>query len=293
MDIIKTNIDKWIHDWLAGIIYSNMEKMMVGINGQTRELGEMVTAQPSVWNSRIWDMVTGVADAVIFPIAAGILTYVMCIELIGWVNDKNSLHNTSDIVKQLIWYIIKLGIGLMLVMRSKDITIAIFDLGAWAISQTAGIQTDPAALGISLDNIKKSLDNAEIGELMNLTFMSMFGSVGIAAIGIVTRLIVTGRMIEIYIYCACGSAPYATLTNKAISGIGTNYIKNLLALAFQGFFMFLMLGIYTVLIEDTIVKVAGGGDALGLISEMLFIAFILCMMLMRSKAIAKSIFSAQ
>ncbi len=293
MDIIKTNLDQWIRDWLSGIVFGNLESMVNSVNTQTRELADIITARPSAWNPNIWQMITSVADAVIVPIAAGILTFVMCMELIAWAQDKNNLHNSTDVIKQLIWYVLKLGIGVMLVLKSKDITIGIFDLGAWTISQVAGIQTSPDALVLSLSVVKDQLKDMEIGTLIALTFTSLVGGLGIQAVSLITRLIVMGRMLEIYIYCSVGSAPYATLTNSKISSIGANYIKNLLALAFQGFFMFLMLGIYSVLINDTISSVATGGDATSLVLEMLFISFVLCMMLMRSKSIAKSIFSAQ
>lgn len=293
MDIIKLNLDEWIRNWLSGIVYSNIESMMNEVNSDISKLSEVIIARPSLWSPEIWNMITNVADKVIFPIAAAILAFVMSMELFAWAKDKNNMHDSSEITSKFIWFVVKLGIGVLLLLKSKDITIQIFDLGAWAISQATGINTNPEAMNISMTALKTALEDAEIGTLMGLTFTSMFGSIGLSAMGLVARLVVTGRMIEIYIYCSVGSAPYATLTNSKMSSIGANYIKNLLALAFQGFFMFLMLGIYSVLMFDAITKVAGGSDPLGLISEMLFIAGVLCMMLLRSKSISKSIFSAQ
>lgn len=295
MDFVKDSIFTTMKEMFISFIYGNMEGMLTSLSANS-SLGELITAQPSVWKPSIWAMVTRIADTAIVPIAAGILTYAMCAELIGWINDKNNMHNPGDVVGKLFQFIIKLGIGVLLVTKAQDITIAIFDLGAYLVAQASGMVTEPGSTAIALDQLKETLETADIGTLMGLSVTSMLGSLGLSLIGLVVRLIVTGRMIEIYIYCSCGSAPYATLTNKSMSGIGVNYIKNLLALSAQGFFMLLMLGIYVILMQDALLNITGSptlGNVTGLIFELLFIGGVLVMMLFRSKSIAKSIFSAQ
>ena len=56
-------------------------------------------------------------------------------------------------------------------------------------------------------------------------------------------------MIEIYLYTSIAPIPFATMTNKEWGNIGNNYLKGLFALAFQGFFMMVCVGIYAVLVN--------------------------------------------
>lgn len=282
-----------MREHLSNMIMKNLGDMLASVNLQAAELGGEVAMQPSAWNATIWSMIQSIADNVIVLIAGLILAYVMCVELIAMVNDKNNLHNTGDIMGMFIKYIIKLGIGILLVQKATQITMGIFDLSAWAVTKSMGVViTDPGQLSVELAAVEASLKDAELGSLMSLAFTSQLGKLGMMIVGIVVKLIIAGRMIEIYIYCACGSAPYATLTSKQLSGIGTNYLKNLLALAFQGFFMFIMLGIYVALMQSTINSITGTGEPEVMISEIILISATLCMMLLRSKSIAKSIFSA-
>lgn len=278
---------------LLSMVMKNLEDMLTSVNAQAAELGSEISISPSAWNASIWTMVQSIADTVIVPIAALILTYVMCTELISLANDRNNLHTTADIAGVFIKFIIKLGIGVLLVQKATKITMGIFDLSAYAIAQSMRVVvTNAGELSVQMAAVEASLRGAELGALMSLAFTSQLGMIGMFVVGIIVKLVITGRMVEIYIYCACGSAPYATLTNKTLSGIGGNYIKNLLSLAFQGFFMFIMLGIYVTLMQTTINSVTGNGDPEVMITEIILISATLCMMLLRSKSIAKSIFSA-
>lgn len=293
MDTIWESLQEKFREILSDMIMGNLGDMLSGVNAQAAELGGEVALSPSVWNPSIWTMIQNVADIAIVPIAALILTYAMCMELISLVNDKNNLHNTGEVVGMFIKYIIKLGIGVLLVQKATEITMGIFDLSAFAIVKSMGVVvTDAGTLSAELAAVEQSLADAELGALASLAFTSQLGKIGMMIVGIVVKLIIAGRMIEIYIYCACGSAPYATLTSKQLSGIGGNYIKNLLSLAFQGFFMFIMLGIYVALMQSTINSVTGTGEPEVMVTEIILISATLCMMLLRSKSIAKSIFSA-
>lgn len=293
MDTIWEGLQEKFREILSDMIMGNLGDMLSGVNAQAAELGGEVAMSPSAWNPSIWAMIQNVADIAIVPIAALILTYAMCRELISLVNDKNNLHNTGEVVGMFIKYIIKLGIGVLLVQKATEITMGIFDLSAFAIVKSMGVVvTDAGELAVELTAVEASLQDAELGALMSLAFTSQLGKIGMMIVGIVVKLIIAGRMIEIYIYCACGSAPYATLTSKQLSGIGDNYIKNLLSLAFQGFFMFIMLGIYVALMQSTINSVTGTGEPEVMVTEIILISATLCMMLLRSKSIAKSIFSA-
>ena len=54
---------------------------------------------------------------------------------------------------------------------------------------------------------------------------------------ILITVILYGRMIEIYCTVSIAPIPIATMSNREWGSIGTNYLKGLFALAFQGFQM--------------------------------------------------------
>ena len=57
-------------------------------------------------------------------------------------------------------------------------------------------------------------------------------------------------MIEIYIYSSVGAIPFTTMTNREWGQIGNNYLRGLVALGFQGFFIMICVGIYAVLVNS-------------------------------------------
>ena len=57
------------------------------------------------------------------------------------------------------------------------------------------------------------------------------------------------RRVLTLLYTSVAPIPFATMTNKEWGNIGNNYLKGLFDLAFQGFFMLVCVGIYSVLVN--------------------------------------------
>ena len=95
-------------------------------------------------------------------------------------------------------------------------------------------------------------------------------------------------MIEIYLYCSVSPIPFATVTNREWGTIGTNYFKGLFALAFQGFFIMVCVGIYAVLI-NAISLAANLHSALW---QAMAYTVVLCFSLFKTGSLAKSILNA-
>jgi len=101
-------------------------------------------------------------------------------------------------------------------------------------------------------------------------------------------IIVYGRMIEIYILTSLAPLPMATLTNHHMQGMGSNYLKSLLAVGFQGLLIMVCVAIYAVLVQS----IATSGDPIGAIWGAIGYTVLLCFTLFKTGAVAKSIFSA-
>ena len=74
-------------------------------------------------------------------------------------------------------------------------------------------------------------------------------------------LVIYGRMIQIYLVTSLGPIPLSTMANSEWRSVGQNYLKSLLALAFQAFLIMVCVGIYAVLIQT----IGAGGDISGAI----------------------------
>ena len=101
-------------------------------------------------------------------------------------------------------------------------------------------------------------------------------------------LVLVGRMVEIYIYCSVGAIPFATMTNREWGQMGNNYLRGLVALGLQGFFIMVCLAVYSVL-------VAAIGSAANIHAAIWGCAgytLLLCFSLFKTGTISRSIFNA-
>ena len=101
-------------------------------------------------------------------------------------------------------------------------------------------------------------------------------------------LVLVGRMVEIYIYCSVGAIPFATMTSREWGQMGNNYLRGLVALGLQGFFIMVCIAIYSALI-------AGIGAAPNIHKAIWSCAgytLLLCFSLFKTSSISRSIFNA-
>ena len=105
---------------------------------------------------------------------------------------------------------------------------------------------------------------------------------------ILITVILYGRMIEIYCTVSIAPIPIATMSNREWGSIGTNYLKGLFALAFQGFLIMVCVGIYAVLIQD----IGTMEDISGAIWGCMGYTVLLCYGLFKTGSLSKAVFTA-
>ena len=101
-------------------------------------------------------------------------------------------------------------------------------------------------------------------------------------------VILFGRMIEIYLYTSVAPIPFATLSNREWGQVGNNYFRGLLALAFQGFFMMVCVGIYAVMVSTIRISDNMHSALFGVMAY----TVMLCFSLMKTGNLSKAIFNA-
>ena len=287
MEYLFEEINNWIKKILIGSIQSSLSTMFDDVNEKVGTIAGEVGKTPQTWNASIFSMIQNLSENVIIPVAGLIITYVLCYELIHMVMEKNNLHN-FDTFMFFKWFF-KAGTAVFILTHTFDITMAVFDMAQSVVNQSAGIIHAETSINAesALDSIDAQLEAMEIPELLLLTLETFIVSFGMKIMSVVITVILYGRMIEIYAYCSLSPIPFATMTNQEWGGIGQNYFKGLLALAFQGFLIMICVGIYSVLVNNMIVAVNLHSAIFSLASY----TVILCFSLLKTGTLAKSIFN--
>lgn len=289
MGIIELITD-FIKEMLRGWVLSNLGNMFTDINDKVGTVATEVGKTPSTWNSNIYTMVHNISDSVMIPIAGMIISAVLCYELITMIMDKNNMHDFDTSL--FIRYLAKACIAVMLLSKTFDITMAIFDLGNHVVTQAAGVINANATLDVESSLItlfNNSVASMEIGELLALGMETMIISFGMEIISVIITVILFGRMIEIYLYISVAPVPFATLGNREWGNIGTNYVKALVALAFQGFFIMVCVGIYAALVASVTVA----NNIHTALWSIVAYTIVLCYSMLKTSSLSRSIFHAQ
>ena len=246
------NILDIITDWIKGIlrdcIMGNLDGMFDQINSEVGEVAANVGTTPAAWNAGVFSMIRSLSDNVVIPIAGIIITFVLCYELISMLMEKNNFHDfeTYAIYK----WILKAFIAVYLVTHTFDITMALFEVTQNMVQQSSGIITGSTSIDFAtvIGDVSTQLEAMGIGELFGLLVETMLLKITMPILSFCVMIVLVGRMIEIYIYCSVGAIPFATMTNREWGQMGNNYLRGLVALGLQGFFIMICVAIYAVLV---------------------------------------------
>ena len=283
---IFDKIEEFFSKMLIDIIKENLTGMLIDINDKVDTIATEVGKTPSGWNGEVFSFIQNISENAILPIAALIITAVLCIELIQVVMQKNNMHEieTFDFFK----YVIKMWIAIWLVSHAFEFSMAVFDLVQNLIGKAAGVINTSAKVNPSdIESMVEILKDKDIGQLVVIAIETAIVKMIIQGVSILITVILYGRMIEIYIYTSVCAIPFATMSNREWGNIGTNYIRGLFALGLQGLFLIICVGIYAVLVKTLNIT-----DIHKSIFELLGYTLILGVTMMKSGSIAKSILNA-
>ena len=287
-DSIFEAIEEWMRELLTGMVQSNLTTMFTDVNDKTGQIAAQVGQTPQGWNSSIFNMIQGLSNSVIIPIAGMIITFVLCYELISMLTERNNMHEIDTWM--FFKYFVKMWIAVYLVSNTFTITMAVFDVGQSVVNSAAGVISGDTAIDISeaIADIETPMEAMEIGDLVVLALETLIVSFGMKIMSVVITVIMYGRMIEIYLYTSVAPIPFATMSNKEWGQIGLNYFRGLFALAFQAFLMMVCVGIYAVLVSGLQMS----GDLSSALFGVAAYTVILCFSLMKTGSLSKSIFNS-
>lgn len=289
MGLVIDAIGEWLKEILVSGIIGNLSGLFDSVNGQVADISAQVGATPQAWNAAIYNMIRSLSENVIIPIAGVILAFVMTLELIQMVSDKNNMHGDVDTWMFFKW-IFKTACAVLIVTNTWNIVMGVFDVGQSVVNSAAGVISSDASIDISsvVVDLEQRLMEMDIGPLIGLWFQSLFVGICTWALTICIFIITYGRMIEIYLVTSIAPIPMATMVNKDGGNMGQNYLRSLFALAFQAFLIIVCVAIYAALVEN----IAIDTDVSKAIWTCMGYTVLLCFTLFKTGSMAKSIFSA-
>ena len=288
MNFIWDKITEWLKGLLVGGIVSNLSGLFDSINTRVADVASTVGKTPQAWNGSIFSMIKSLSENVVVPIAGIILTFVMCLELIQLLIDRNNMHDFETFI--FFKWIFKTFAAVLIVTNTWNIVMGVFDVAQHVVSQAAGVIIGETALDVStlLGDMEAKLMEMEIGPLFGLWFQSSLMGIIAWVLSICIFIIVYGRMIEIYMVTSVAPIPMATMVNREWGQMGQNYLRSLFALGFQAFLIMVCVGIYAVLVQN----ISVGSDVSAALWTCIGYTVLLCFTLFKSSSVAKSIFNA-
>lgn len=281
-------IEKWMRQLLSGMVTSNLTNMFTDVNQKTGEIASQVGQTPQGWNGSIFSMIRSLSNSVIIPIAGMIITFILCYELISMVTSANNMHDVDTFM--FFKYFFKMWVAVWIVSHTFDMVMAIFDVGQHVVNSAAGVIGGSTAIDISslVGQMSTTMQTMEMGELVLLALETLLVSFGMKVMSVIITVVLYGRMIEIYLYSSVAAIPFATMSNREWGQIGNNYLRGLLALAFQGFFIMVCVAIYAVLVSTMQISDNIHSALFGIAAY----TVMLCFALLKTGSLSKSVFNA-
>lgn len=288
MNFIWDKITEWLKGLLVSGIISNLSGLFDAINTRVGEAAAVVGTTPQAWHGGIFQMIRSLSENVVVPIAGIILTFIMCLELIQMLIDRNSLHDFDTFL--FFKWIFKTFAAVLIVTNTWNIVMAVFDVAQNVVSQASGIIIGDTALDAAalLGDMEQALMAMEIGPLFGLWFQSSLMGILAWVLSICIFIVIYGRMIEIYMVTSIAPIPMATMVNREWGQMGSNYLRSLFALGFQAFLIMVCVGIYAVLVQN----ISVGSDVSAALWTCIGYTVLLCFTLFKSSSVAKSVFNA-
>ena len=287
MDLIWQKFTEWLKELLISGIMDNVNGLFDNVNSRVAGIAGQVGATPQGWNSGVYGMIRTLSDNVILPIAGVILAFVMTLELIQLITEKNNMHDVDTWM--FFKWIFKTACAVLIVTNTWNIVMGVFEAAQSVVNSASGIIISDTSLTFNehIAGFEAALAEMEVWSLLGLWLESVVVHLSMWALTICIFIICYGRMIEIYCVTSIAPIPMATMVNREWGQIGLNYFRGLFALAFQAFLMMVCVGIYAVLVSTIQVSDNLSSALFGVAAY----TVLLCFSLMKTGSLSKSIFN--
>ena len=288
MDLIWQKFTDWLKELLVGGIMDNLTGLFDQVNAKISDAAGHIGSTPQTWNSGIYNMIRSLSDSVILPIAGVILAFVMTLELIQLITEKNNLHDLDTWI--FFKWVLKTACAVLIVSNTWNIVMGMFEAAQSVIASASGVIVGNTSINLMdhLTDLESRLMEMNVWSLLGLWLQSFVVGITMWALTICIFIIVYGRMIEIYLVTSIAPIPMATMVNREWGQMGQNYLRSLLALAFQGFLIIVCIAIYAVLVQNMLID----DNISTAIWMCMGYTVLLCFTLFKTGSLSKSIFNS-
>lgn len=267
---------------------SNLTGLFDSVNEEVADIAVQVGQTPAAWNGSIYNMIRNLSVNVIVPIAGLILAFVMTLEFIQMIIDRNNFHDFD--ISNIYKWMFKTACATLIVTNTWNIVMAVFDVSQSIVNDASGIIVGSTTLDFDtlIPDLESRLEALELGELLGLWIQSFLVGFCMKALSICIFIITFGRMIEIYLVTSVAPIPMATMMNRESGHMGQNYLKSLGALGLQAFLIIICVAIYAALVRNITVT----ADISAAIWTCMGYTVLLCFSLFKTGSLAKGILGA-
>ena len=174
MDFLWSKFTEWLKELLISGITSNLSGLFNATNEKIGEISGQVGMTPQAWNGSIFGMIQNLSETVIVPIAGAILAFVMTLELIQLITEKNNLGDVDTWM--FFKWAFKSAAAVLIVTNTWNIVMGVFDAAQSVVSSASGVIISDTSIDITtvLTDLEGRLEAMDIGPLFGLWFQSMF-----------------------------------------------------------------------------------------------------------------------
>lgn len=301
-------IEEFFTNVLAGASSSAIDSALNlfknGLNSDSI-VGDALTTTPNAYEGGdIFLIIDNICDNIVAPIGGMILVIILLYELISVVIGGNNFRefDTSIFFK----WIFKCLCGVILISHTSDIIIGVFSMGsgitkdALELAVTGDVITEEiATIAGDIQTMLTTQCEGEWGILVTFLLFSLIMWIAVVASLVIVMLVIISRMIEAFMYISIAPIPMSTFMNKEWGTIGNNWLRNLLAIAFQGVFIVVAIALFqtmfTVTLQGMLEVDLTDGASIDLYFNMILCivwAIALCFTVFRSSSVSKSVFNA-
>lgn len=302
VDAIETAITKMLAGGASSMIQESLNLFKSGLQvGDDSLIGGNLTSMPNEYNSSVWGIVHFICTDIVAPIGGMILVIILLYELLSMVMEGNNFREFDTGI--FFKWIFKALCGIILLSHTTELIIGLFSLGNSITTRALAKVSSGEMLNLEVNTIASQIYEmlvdeykANWGVLIVFLLFSMAMFLVMLAALVIVMLVVISRLIEAFMYIAVAPIPMSTFMNREWGTIGTNWIRNILALAFQGLFIVVALGVFQAMFTSTVQDlIDSNSDTTKMYLSMVTCivwAIALCFTIFKSSSVSKSVFNA-
>ena len=171
-------------------------------------------------------MVQNLSQNVVLPVAGVILAFVMTLELVQILMDKNNFHDIETVV--FFRWIFKTACAILIVTNTWNIVMGIFDVAQGVVNQASGVIIGDTGIDLAavMPDMETRLRAMDIGPLLGLWVQSLIVGITMWALTICIFIITYGRMLEIYLVTSMAPIPMAAMLGREWGGTEEDALLN-------------------------------------------------------------------